>query len=289
MERSRYAARVPCPRKIPTPMPAPALVRLLRDGPIATLLFDDPERRNALSRAMGEAFRDAVGELALDPDLRAVVIAGSGRGFSAGGDLGMLERQAELGAAAPDTAWRGIRDEMSSFYRLFLAVRDLPCPTIAAVHGAAIGAGLCVALGCDLRYVASDAQLGLNFAKLGLHPGMAATWNLPRLVGEAQAAELLYSGRTIDGREAHRIGLANRVVAAEDVLPEAQATAREIAANAPLAVRAIKRALRRSARVSLEDQLQFEATEQARTFATADAREGLAAIRERRPPRFEGR
>lgn len=270
-------------------MPANELVRLTRDGPIATLFFDDPERRNALSRAMGEAFRDAIGALSLEGGLRAVVISGSGRAFSAGGDLGMLERQAALAAASPETAWRGIRDEMSSFYRLFLAVRDLPCPTIAAIQGAAIGAGLCVALGCDLRYVAGDAQLGLNFAKLGLHPGMAATWNLPRLVGEAQAAELLFTGRTIDGHEALRIGLANRVCAADAVLAEAQATAREIAENAPLAVRATKRALGRSGRVSLEDQLQFEASEQARTFGTADAREGLAAIRERRAPRFEGR
>jgi enoyl-CoA hydratase len=178
---------------------------------------------------------------------------------------------------------------MASFYRLFLSVRDLPCPTIAAIQGAAVGAGLCVALGCDIRYVAADAQLGLNFAKLGLHPGMAATWTLPRLVGSAHAAELLYTGRSIDGTEAVRIGLASRVLPAAEVLPEAQKTARAIAANAPLAVRAIKRALARSGDASLEDQLQFEATEQARTFETEDAREGIAAIRDRRAPRFAGR
>lgn len=270
-------------------MPATELVRLIRDGDIATLLFDDPERRNALSRAMGEAFRDRVAELCLDPSLRAVVVTGSGRAFSAGGDLEMLERQASLGRAAPGTAWRGIRDEMAGFYRLFLAVRDLPCPTIAAINGAAVGAGLCVALGCDIRYVADDAQLGLNFARLGLHPGMAATWTLPRLVGPERAAELLFSGRSIDGREAVRIGLASRALPSGEVLAEAQATAREIAANAPLAIRALKQALRRSETGSLEDQLQLEATEQARTFGTRDAQEGLAAIRDRRPARFEGR
>jgi enoyl-CoA hydratase len=270
-------------------MAATELVRLIRDGDIATLLFDDPERRNAMTRAMGEAFRDRVSTLAGDASLRAVVVSGSGRAFSAGGDLEMLERQAATGASAPGQAWRGIRDEMASFYRLFLSVRDLPCPTIAAIQGAAVGAGLCVALGCDIRYVAADAQLGLNFAKLGLHPGMAATWTLPRLVGAAQAAELLYTGRSIDGAEAVRIGLASRVLPAAEVLPEAQQTARAIAANAPLAVRAIKRALARSGDASLEDQLQFEATEQARTFETEDAREGIAAIRDRRAPRFAGR
>ena len=154
----------------------------------------------------------------------------------------MLERQAKLGAEAPGQAWRAIRDDMASFYRLFLSLRDLPCPTIAAIQGAAVGAGLCVALGCDFRYVAGDAQLGLNFARLGVHPGMAATWTLPRLIGPAQAAELLYTGRLIDGAEAHRIGLANRVLPAAEVLPAALATAREIAANAPIAVRAIKQA-----------------------------------------------
>jgi enoyl-CoA hydratase/carnithine racemase len=177
---------------------------------------------------------------------------------------------------------------MASFYRLFLAIRDLPCPTIAAINGAAVGAGLCVALGCDLRYVAAEARLGLNFALLGVHPGMAATWTLPRLVGAAQAAELLFTGRLIDGAEAGRIGLANRVLPAAEVLPAAQATAREIAASAPGAVRAIKRALARSEGASLEDQLQFEASEQARSFETRDAREGIAAIRERRAPRFSG-
>lgn len=265
------------------------LVRLSRDGEVAILLLDDPERRNAMSRAMGEAFRARVAEIGADPTLRAVVVTGNGRAFSAGGDLGMLERQAELGAASPGQAWRGIRDEMASFYRLFLSIRELSCPTIAAINGAAVGAGLCVALGCDLRYVAEDAQLGLNFAKLGLHPGMAATWTLPRLVGEAQAAELLFTGKLVDGREAARIGLASRALPRSEVVAAAVETAQTIAANAPLAVRAIKRALARSGVHTLEDQLQFEATEQARTFETRDAQEGLAALREQRSPRFEGR
>lgn len=275
--------------RIPNRMAANELVRLTRDGDIALLLLDDPDRRNAMTRAMGEAFRDRIAALCGDASVRAVVVSGNGRAFSAGGDLDMLERQTKLGAESPGQAWRTIRDEMASFYRLFLSIRDLPCPTIAAIQGAAVGAGLCVALGCDFRYVAGDAQLGLNFARLGVHPGMAATWTLPRLVGPGQAAELLYTGRLIDGVEAHRIGLANRVLPAAEVLPAALATAREMAANAPIAVRAIKQALRRSEAASLEDQLQFEATEQARTFETRDAREGIASIRERRAPRFDGR
>lgn len=265
------------------------LVLQSRDGDVVTLWLNDPDKLNAMSREMGLAFRDAIGELALDDSVRAVVLTGVGRAFSAGGDLDMLQAQADAGAAAPGRAWRGIRDEMSRFYRLFLSVRDLPCPTIAALNGAAIGAGFCVALGCDFRYAAAEARLGLNFTRVGVHPGMAATWTLPRLVGPALAAELLYTSRLLDGAEAARVGLVNRALPREEVLESAQAAAAEIAGNAPLAVRGVKQALRRSEDSSIEDQLQFEASEQARNFESADAHEGLAAIREKRAPRFEGR
>ena len=265
------------------------LIRETRNGDVVTLHFNDPDRLNAMTREMGEAFRDCVGELSRDESLRAVVLTGEGRAFSAGGDLDMLQRQADLGAAHPGTAWREIRDEMSTFYRLFLSIRDLPCPTLAAINGHAVGAGFCVALGCDFRYVAAEAKLGLNFTRIGVHPGMAATWNLPRLVGPALAAELLYTSRMIDGEEAGRIGLANRVLPRGEVLDAARATASEIAENAPLAIRAVKQALYRSEKASIEDQLQFEATEQAKNFETADSHEGIAAVREKRAPHFIGR
>ncbi|MEZ4291817.1 MAG: enoyl-CoA hydratase/isomerase family protein [Myxococcota bacterium] len=157
-------------------------IRETRDGGVVTLHFADPDRLNAMTREMGEAFRDRIAGLAADDSIRALVLTGEGRAFSAGGDLDMLQAKADQGAAAPGVAWRAIRDEMASFYRLFLSLRDLACPTIAAINGHAIGAGLCVALGCDLRFVAREARLGLNFTRLGVHPGMAATWNLPRLV-----------------------------------------------------------------------------------------------------------
>jgi enoyl-CoA hydratase len=264
------------------------LVRVSREDDVVTLVLNDPDHLNAMSRAMGEAFRAHVDALAQDRSIRAVVLHGEGRAFSAGGDLDMLQRQADLGGAAPGRAWRGIRDEMSSFYRLFLSIRDLPCPTLAAINGHAIGAGFCVALGCDIRYVAGDAKLGLNFTRIGVHPGMGATWTLPRLVGPGWAAELLYTSRIVDGEEAGRIGLANRVLPAGEVVSAATATAREIAGNAPRAVGAVKRALRRTENASIEDQLQFEASEQAKNFETADAKEGIAAVRERRAPKFAG-
>ena len=264
------------------------LIRETRDGDVVTLHLNDPDHLNAMTREMGEAFRDRVGRLVQDESLRAVVLTGEGRAFSAGGDLDMLQLQADRGAANPGRAWRGIRDDMSTFYRLFLSIRDLPCPTIAAINGHAIGAGFCVALACDFRYVAAKAKLGLNFTRIGVHPGMAATWSLPRLVGPALAAELLYTSRMIDGEEAGRIGLANRVLSRTEVLGAAEAAAAEIAGNAPRAVRAVKQALRRTENASIEDQLQFEASEQAKNFESADAQEGIAAVREKRAPRFSG-
>jgi enoyl-CoA hydratase len=264
------------------------LVLSRRDDGVVTLTLNLPDRLNAMTQAMGEAFQAATADLAADPALRAVVVTGAGRAFSAGGDLGMIGGRAEQ-AGGPAAARRVVRDTMHAFYKLFLSVRELPCPTLAAVNGAAVGAGFCLALACDLRVIAETAKVGLNFTRLGLHPGMGATWTLPRLVGPALAAELLYTGRLLRGEELRGSALANRVVPAEAVLATALELAREVAASAPVAVRGVKRALRRSAEASLEDQLAFEASEQAACFQTQDVKEGLAAVREKREPRFEGR
>jgi len=269
-------------------MPEP-LVRLERDDHVAVLTFHDPEHRNAMTRAMGEACAERVAELAADPDLRAVVLTGAGGAFSAGGDLAMIEGRAAEGREGGEASRARIRDGMRDFYGLFLAIRDLPCPTLAAVNGHAIGAGLCVALACDVRVAAREAKLGLNFARLGLHPGMGATWALPRLVGPARAAELLMTGRTVTGAEAEAMGLVSRALPAAEVLPATREIAAEMAACAPAAVRGIKRSLARAPLATLSEQLDLEAAEQARCFQSEDVLEGLAAARERRPPKFQGR
>jgi enoyl-CoA hydratase/carnithine racemase len=268
-------------------MPEPTLL-LSRDGDVATLTFNDPDRMNAMSQAMGEAFTARVAELAQSDSLRAVILTGAGRAFSAGGDLGMIEERAREASEDTAAAHASVRDGMRAFYGLFLSLRDLPCPTIAAINGAAIGAGLCVALACDVRIAAASAKLGLNFTALALHPGMGATWTLPRLVGPAHAAELLFASRILTGAEAAEIGLVNRAVAPESVLTGAREMAAAFAANGPLAVQGVKRALAQSAGASLEAQLDFEADLQARCFASQDVHEGLAAVRERRDPRFRG-
>jgi len=257
------------------------MLDVIRDGHVATLVFNDTARKNAMTPELGDAVRAAVAELRKDEGVRAVVLTGAGGAFSAGGDLRMLER---LRAASRDES----RAFMRGFYAKYLSILDLEVPTIAAVEGPAIGAGLCVALACDLCIVDEEAKLALNFAALGLHPGMGATYLAPRKVGPQRAAELLLTGRRFDGREAAAMGMALRAVPTARVREEALATARTIATNAPLAVRALKQAFGVD-RAALDAALAFEAEQQSVSYASADLGEGLAATMERRAPRFTGR
>ncbi|MFZ5442180.1 MAG: enoyl-CoA hydratase/isomerase family protein [Myxococcota bacterium] len=258
-----------------------ASVGLTVNERVAVLTFDDAPRRNAMTPELGDALHARVMELTGRPDVRAVVLTGAGGAFSAGGDLAMLER---LRRSSFDDA----RRHMLAFYARYLSVLELPVPVIAAVEGPAIGAGLCVALACDLLVVGEDSKLALNFVQLGLHPGMGATWLLPRRVGAERAAELLLTGRRFDGREAQQLGLALEAVPQARVLPRALELAAQIAANAPLAVRALKRNLGVD-RAALHAALEREALAQAESYGSADLGEGLAAAAERRAPRFEGR
>jgi enoyl-CoA hydratase len=263
------------------------LIDETREDEIVILTFNDPPRRNAMTKAMGEAFRDKIAELEGDPQMRAVVLTGSGTAFSAGGDLDMISGLADK--AHTGNTRDEVRDFMRGFYSLFLSVRNLPVPTLAAINGHAIGAGLCVALGCDIRYIAHESKVGLNFTKLGLHPGMGASWTLPRLVGPAMAAELMYTSRIVGGEEAAAMGLANRCLPTEEVLPATIAVAREIASCSPAATRSLKKGLAHSPDVDLSSQRDFEAAEQAVCFETDDMLEGIAAAKERRAPKFVGR
>ncbi len=248
---------------------------------VATVTLNDPRRRNAMTPELGDALAAAVTKLRDDATVRAVVLTGAGDAFSGGGDLKMLERlRAERFMEA--------RAFMLDFYARYLSVTSLAVPTVAAVRGAAIGAGLCVALACDLCVVDADAKLALNFAQLGLHPGMGATYLLPRRVGAQRAAELLLTGRRFDGREAARIGVALEAVGASEVLPRAQALAAQMANNAPLAVRALKATLAPDA-AALRAALENEAFRQAESYGSADLGEGLAAAVERRAAVFVGR
>jgi len=253
-----------------------------REAGVVTLTLNRPDVRNAMNLELTDAFVAAVEGLGADPEVRAVVVTGAGSAFCSGGDLSWIN-------PGPGASIPAMRDKMRAFYRKFLGVRDLDVPVIAAINGHAIGAGLCLAMACDIRLAAEDARLAAPFTRLGMHPGMAATYLLTRLVGTANAAEMLFTGRTIDGREAQRIGLVNRVVGANELLDTAATVAREIAANAPIPMGMTKRAIYLAERNDLETMLEYEGLAQPITMGTSDLLEGIAAVREKRAPRFEGR
>ncbi|MEO7979595.1 MAG: enoyl-CoA hydratase-related protein [Sporichthyaceae bacterium] len=250
-------------------------------GGVVLVTLDLPGRRNMMSAPMTGSWARAMAVLRDDPEVRAVVVTGAGTAFCAGGDLSWI-------GAEPDASVDVLRTRMVAFYRAWLTVQDLEVPTIAAVNGAAIGAGLAVALACDLRYAADDARLGMPFTSLGMHPGMASTYLLPEVAGIAVARELLLTGRMLDGAEAAACGLVTRAVPAADVLATALSAATAAAAAAPVATRLTKRALLRGGHASFEAALEWEALAQPVTLATEDLQEGLRAVREKRAPRFTG-
>ena len=265
------------------PTPAAAHLRLDRPAPgVVLLTLDNPAQRNAMSDEMTASWVAAVDELDADPSVRVVVVTGEGSAFCSGGNTSWI-------ASEPDATVDRLRTRMLPFYRAWLSIRRLEVPTIAAVNGAAIGAGLCLALACDLRYAAAGVRLGAPFVRLGMHAGMGATWLLPDVVGEAAARDLLLTGRTVDAEEALRLGLVSRVLPDESFLDEVLAVADGIAATAPVASRLTTVALREGPPADLAAALQWEALAQPVTLATADLQEGIAAARERRAPVFEGR
>ncbi len=256
-------------------------VRLERRGAVALLTFNLPEKRNAMTAELTAAFAARLGEVRTAPDVNVLVLTGQGQAFCAGGDLAMLQRMAGRDPEAN-------RREMGAFYRLYLGLVELDIPTIAAINGAAVGAGLSVALACDLRLCAVGARLAVSFLNLGLHPGMATTHLLPLLVGHARAAELCFTGRAITADEALAIGLVNRVLPPEELLPAALALANEIAAKPAAATRMTKRALARPILQGLEAALDYEAMAQAHSYASPELRERVARMLERDRPRGSG-
>jgi enoyl-CoA hydratase/carnithine racemase len=257
-------------------------LRLERPAPgVARLVLDNPAQRNAMTDEMTRSWGSALEHVAADPDVRVVVVTGEGTAFCSGGDPRWI-------ASEPDASVDQLRTRMIAFYRAWLAIRRLEVPTIAAVNGPAVGAGLCLALACDLRYAASGARFSAPFVRLGMNPGMAATYLLPDVIGEANARELLLTGRTVDAEEALRLGLVSRLFADDAFADEVQAIAEGIAATAPIASRYTTVALRGGGHRDLEAAVQWEALAQPVTLATDDLQEGVLAAREKRPPRFRG-
>lgn len=259
-----------------------------RRGAIGLLTLNRPDNRNGMTAELLEAFAAAVlqarrATFALaesDTPIRAVVITGRGPCFSAGADLRGQVQTSD--AALP-------HERSFAMYRPFLSLLDLEVPTIAAMSGHAVGGGFGLALLCDLRLAALEARYGANFVRIGLSPGMAISALLPRLVGAQRAAELLLTGRLVDGAEAARIGLALEALPAAKVLDRAFELADAIASAAPLAVRETRRLLRAESDAAALTMAKLEARAQSAILDSADAAEGIAALLAKRPPRFSGR
>ncbi len=254
-------------------------------GAIGVITLDRPDNRNSMTPELLAAFSLAVAEARADRDARCIVILSSATGpracFSAGADF---RSAVQLPDAGPLPHQRSF-----AMYEPFLSVLDLEVPVIGALNGHAVGGGFGLSLMCDLRIAALESRYGANFVRLGIHPGMAITYLLPRLVGASLAAELLFTGRLVEGEEAARIGLASRALPIAEVVPAAMQLARDIAANAPLAVRLTKRSLRRGLEWEVRDAALHEALVQAETLETEDAAHGIAALLSKQPPKFTGR
>lgn len=252
-------------------------LRVDREGAAMRITLARPAVLNALSAELLAELREAL-EAAAAPEVRAVLLTGEGRGFSAGADLASTPVDADIKALLE-----------RSYNPIVRALAELPKPVVAGVNGIAAGAGMSLALACDTRLLSSAARFAVGFTGIGLVMDASCSYYLPRLVGPGRAFELVYSGRRVDAEEAVRIGLGERVLPADGFAEACWGTVRELAEGPTAAFALAKQELRASAHNGLEAQLALEAEMQARAAASRDVREGLAAFREKRPPRFEGR
>ncbi|MCB0333250.1 MAG: enoyl-CoA hydratase/isomerase family protein [Bdellovibrionales bacterium] len=246
---------------------------------IATITLNDPDRLNAMGEEMAQEVSSLVDSLkSQSAKFRAIILTGAGRAFSAGGNLEMLEKKREL---SPEENKR----RMLEFYNSFLCLRDLSVPLIAAINGHAIGAGLCVACACDIRVCSQNAKLGFTFTRLGLHPGMGATWFLPQVIGHAAAMELMLTARIVEGEDVLRLGLASQLLPAEEVVSVANGIAREICSCGPEATRQLLETLRCGS-ATMTAALEREAHCQAINYASDEFAEGVRAGIEKRKASF---
>jgi len=249
-------------------------------GHIGLITFNRPDNRNSMDEETLPAFRDVVSEARRSPDLRCLIITGSGDTFCAGADFksGLFDQDDRLP-----------HQILLDAYGPFLDVGRLEIPVIAAMNGHAVGGGFGLTLMCDIRIADRDSKYGANFARLGLHSGMAVAYVLPMIIGLPLANELLFTGRLITGKEAADIGLANYALSGDAVMEKAWKLAEEISACAPVAVKMIKQAIRRGIRWDPYDAAEIDTLYQSRTFEMADAEEGIRALLDRREPVFKGR
>jgi len=256
-------------------------IQVERDGATAIVTLNRPKALNALNETLLRELSQAMSELEGDRQILAVIITGSGdKAFAAGADIGELSRLPDSAAAT---------DKANAGHRVTHAIEHSRLPVIVAINGFALGGGLELALAGDFRIASSTAQLGQPEVNLGIIAGFGGSQRLPRLVGQGMASYLLLTGERIGVEEAKQCGLVEKVVAPEDLLPEAKRLAALIASKGPLAVAATKRAIHKGLQVDLHRALEIEAEEFGAVAASADAKEGTTAFLEKRQARFTGK
>lgn len=255
-------------------------ILLERDGHVGWIRINRPERLNAFSGRMREDLDAALAELESDTDIRCVIITGVGRAFSTGGDVSVMrELIAQEDTARFDALVRAGANVVQR-------IDDMTKPVIAAINGPAAGAGACLALACDLRIASETATIGFGFLRVGLHADWGGSYFLPRIVGPALAAELMYTGEMVNTERGVKLGLFNRVVTANDLEATARSLAGQLAAAPAGVMTDLRRNMRRSLETSLSEMLTAEIEAQKSAFKTADFREGIESFLDKRAPKF---
>lgn len=256
---------------------------LTKEEGVATITLQRPESLNALNRELAQELLAALGDCAQDQGVRAVVLKAAGRAFCAGGDIKAM--QASLGQDAAAF----FRELVGMFHQAVMALREMPKPVLASVHGFASGGGFSLALACDLRMAADTARFNMAYVNIAVTPDGGGSFFLPRLAGLGKAMQLVFTGEVIDAREAERLGLVNWVVPEGELEAKTQEVARRLARSSPGALAEAKRLLNLSLGRDMAAQLEDERETMARRSATEDFREGIAAFLAKRPPQFPGR
>jgi 2-(1,2-epoxy-1,2-dihydrophenyl)acetyl-CoA isomerase len=259
------------------------LLKFEIDRGVATITLNRPDKLNAFTADMLEAWLVALEQCRTDPQVRVIVLTGSGRAFTTGGDIDTF---ADSAAQTPAVIKQRVTEGAQ---RLPRKLAEIDKPVIAALNGFATGGGLDIALACDIRYAAESARFAETYARMGLIPGLGGAWFLPRIVGVAKALDMLWTCDWVDAREAERIGLVTKVFPDAELMQATAAYARRIADNAPLSVQLIKRVLRFGLDKDLATALDFVASNLPAVRTSEDHREALSAFKEKRHPQFKGR
>lgn len=248
------------------------------DGGVALLTLNRPESLNALNARLGMDLAAALRAASADAAVRVIVLCGAGKGFCSGGDL----KEMAAGIANPQAPTVALVDILRNFHDVVSFLQRIDKPVVAAIHGPAVGAGMSIALACDLRVASEDATFSQAFVRIGLSPDGGSSWLLPRLVGPSRAAQLMMTGETLGARRAYEWGLINQLAPEGEHLTRALALSTQLSVLSPHALGSIKKLMRSSERSSFDDQLEAEAVEQSANSATSQFRAAIDAFLKRK-------